>query len=205
MIPFLTSFTQPLLKGVEDGYDEAAGVQGAIGKISDSIIALDVIVMGVLLPVPVAKNAALGCGVNLLTTQVKDLVGSATDAFGSSSGSFWCSYTQKGLEEIQQGKGRVDSQKVMECGIGAAAGAAFPPILASGGKLATVAKVGGGGMMAYAGGTELALAGSKFFEGLGEGNLGIKKCLAAQSAQHLNLATDIAMIKAEGFVGRQHY
>ena len=50
------------------------------------------------------------------------------------------------------------------------------------------------------GGTELALAGSKFFEGL-EDNLGIKKCLAAQSAQHfLNLATDIAMIGAEKYV-----
>ena len=73
--------------------------------ISDSIIALDVIVMGFLLPIPVAKKERMlwVAGVNLLTTQVKDLVGSATDAFGSSSEKvFDKAHTQKGLEEIQQ-------------------------------------------------------------------------------------------------------
>ena len=206
---FLNNYTSPLLKSIEDHYDEAAGTQGALGKVADSLIAADIALLGAVIPIPKVKDAVLACGVNLLFTQSKDIHNIIIDAFGTNSGSFWCSFTQKGLDEINAGKGRIDSDKAFDCGIGAGLGLVLPPMLAVEGKLATTAirninssiVIAGGVMNAYGVGSELIAAGENYMSGMEEGEKGneeLKRCYGDETIKNVhNIISDISMIVAE--------
>ena len=102
-------------------------------KVADTLLALEVTLIGAW--VPVGKQAVMGCGVNLLATEIKDVASSTVDAYSEGgSSSFWCSYIKKGEKAVEEGSFSKD--KALECGIGAAMGVVLPPILAGKGKLA---------------------------------------------------------------------
>jgi hypothetical protein len=195
---FIGDFTAPLNKGLEEHYDEAIGAQGAMTKVAESLMALEITLIGAW--VPVGKKAVMGCGVNLLSSEVKDVVSSVVDAYSESdSSSFWCSYTRKGRDAVD--KGIASKEKAFDCGIGAAMGLVLPPILSGKGRLATGGKVIAGG--AFAGGlaTQGIEATLNFIESdeeLSKGNTEVANCKFNKAAKEVSgIAVDILSMSAE--------